>query len=202
MPLITKPFGDFQNGNQSDASQLDQQINALYNLVNALLDDANIKAGTLKNAIALEGVTPAKTEGIPYANDLFASSFVLSGLVVTKDGTNAKQIDVTAGTVYLLQADGTIRRMSIAAYTAQVSFASTTYYLDLNPDGTFSWGGAHSTQTNYITIATVTSDVSGNVSVITDTRPTQINLLTGATGSVNVNTTTAQDVLCQIWMNL
>lgn len=194
MPLINKPFGDFQNGTQSDANALDQQINALYNLVNGQQDDANLKAGSIKNAIATEGVTPDKTEGLPYAKDLFTSSFVYSGLVATKDGTNAKQVDVSAGIVYILQTDGSLRRLSIAAYTAQIAFPNTTYYLDLNPDGTFSWAGTHSTQANYIPICTVTSDASSNVSTIIDSRPLTINFLNSAAGAINMTTIDSQNL--------
>lgn len=187
MPLVTKS-NTFTNGTTADASQVNQDFDTLYNLVNGLLDSANIAPnGVQTSNVGGEVITPAKTKGIAYAIDLLGTSgFVFSGLTVTKDGTNANKIDIASGIAYLYQTDGTLRRMAIGTASYTTTSASATFYLDLNPDGTFSWGGSHSTQSNYITIATVTSDASSNVNVITDTRSTLINLFAGTAGVVNL----------------
>lgn len=157
----------FQNQTTADASQVDQNFSAIQSVVNGNIDDGNIKPGSITQSIATEGVTPSQTKGIPYAADLFAGSFVMSGLSVTKDGTNANQVDVTSGVVYIKQSDNSLRRFNVAATNFRTALNNYTYYLDFNPDGTWSWNTAHSTQSNYLNVATVTSDASANVSTVT-----------------------------------
>jgi len=123
----------------------------------------------------------------PVVSDVFGStSVVLSGAVATKDATTATQLDVTAAILYFASGD----RISFPSATFATATASTTYYLDYNPDGTTSWGTAHSTQTGYVPIAQVTTDASGNVSAVTDERPTTVGFFHSATavdGSKMVN---------------
>jgi hypothetical protein len=163
---VTKPY-TFQNQTIADAGQVNQNFDTLYTLVNGNIDSANIKDGGITtNDLANEAVTPAKTEGLPYAQDLFSNSFILSGLSVTKDGTIQNQVNVTAGVVYVKQADGTLRRFAPTATNFRTSTPNNTYYLDFQPDGTWWWNTGHSTQANYINVATVTSDASGNVATV------------------------------------
>ncbi|MCF8566923.1 H-type lectin domain-containing protein [Alicyclobacillus tolerans] len=126
------------------------------------------------------GVTTAQQQNL--IADLFGdTSVVLSGGVATKDGTVANQLDVTAANVYF--SDG--QHVNFAAsQNGQITTAtaSTTYYLDYNPDGTTSWGTAHSTQTGYVPICSVTTDASGNISTVTDARPTTIKLFNALIG--------------------
>ncbi|SMB97927.1 hypothetical protein SAMN00808754_2031 [Thermanaeromonas toyohensis ToBE] len=105
------------------------------------------------------------------AQDIFASGFVVSGMVPSKNATVANQLDVTAGACYVQQPDGGLRRFTPAAASFTTSLASTTYYLDFQPDGTYSWGTAHSTQTGYLPIAEVTTDSAGNIATVADKRP-------------------------------
>lgn len=176
MGTVSKSF-TFTNGTTADPSQVNTDLDTLYNLVNGNIDDTNVKAGTLTNAIAQEGVTPSKSKGLPYAQDIFGRSFILSGGLPIIDGTNLTQIDVPAYVAYVLQADGSLRRITTTATSFQVGTANGTYYLDLNPDGTFNWSGTHSNQANYIPICTVVADNNIHVSTITDNRPTIINYL-------------------------
>lgn len=113
------------------------------------------------------------------------TAFVHNGLVPTKDGTTLNQLDVSSGTAYVAQADNTRRNRTFSTTsTFTTSVASTTYYLDLNPDGTWSWGTAHSAQANYLTICTVTTDASANIATVTDTRTLNPTLLTGINGTL------------------
>ncbi len=96
--------------------------------------------------------------------------FILWGGACTKDGSINSQLDVAAGAYYPLQTDGTVCRRSIAATHYSTTVASTTYYLDANPDGTFSWGTAHSGQANYMPLCQVTTDSSADILVVTDER--------------------------------
>ncbi|HEV2236856.1 MAG TPA: hypothetical protein VGR57_09385, partial [Ktedonobacterales bacterium] len=66
------------------------------------------------------------------------------------------------------------------------SVASTTYFLDLNPDGTMSWGTAHSGQANYLPICSVTTDGSQNLVTISDARTINTTLLSTAVGTVSL----------------
>lgn len=132
------------------------------------------------NGVASLDANKNVVEMEPIVSDLIGStSVVLSGGVATKDGSVATQLDVTAATVYF--SGGT--RVAFAASAASqylTSTASTTYYLDYNLDGTTSWGTAHSTQTGYVPICSVTTDSSGNVSTVSDVRPTTVELFHGA----------------------
>lgn len=187
MPLVTKPY-NFVNQTTSDAGQVDQDFDTLYTLVNGGLDNANFKVGGItSNNLASGAVTPVKTEGLPFAHHLFGNGFIFSGVAVTKDGTQLNQIDVTAGVVYVKQADGTYKEYEPTATTWRTSTATNTYYLDFQPDGTFWWNTGHSQQSGYIPVATVTSDASSNVNVLTpNTNATAVTLLGGAIGPVNV----------------
>ncbi len=111
-----------------------------------------------------------------FCQDLF-TPFVLWGLTCAKDGTTASQLDADYGVYYALQADLTLRRRYLAAANYTTSVASTTYYLDANPDGTVSWGTAHSTEANYLTICQVTTDVNANILTVTDERSLDTGLL-------------------------
>lgn len=112
------------------------------------------------------------------------TAFVLTGLTVTK--TAAAQITVAAGTAYPLQTDGSLRQRKTTLTTEATVTINTTYYLDLNPDGTFSWATSHSGTANYLSIASVTTDGSGNVLVIMDARQLFTNLFPSLAGSVQL----------------
>jgi hypothetical protein len=112
--------------------------------------------------------------------------FVLSGLVSSKDGSVLNQLDVTSGVAFLIQTDGTLARQAIASSAGPLttSSLSTTYYLDLNPNGSYSFATSHSGTTNYITIAQVNTDGSGNITTVTDARPLGLQFFPGAAGSL------------------
>lgn len=123
------------------------------------------------NQTAMNNLESQYTEATnSYNPDLFTSGFVLTGLFCSKDGSISNQLDFGTGVYYALQADGTTRRRALSASHFTTSVASTTYYFDANPDGTTSWGTAHSGQTNYLPICQVTTDASGNILTVTDMR--------------------------------
>lgn len=152
---------------------------------------ANQVSGPFAPITAINGATPinatwannAQTQaGVALAsfNPDLVSACVLSGAVATKDGTLATQLDLTSGRAYLTQSDGTLAACAIGADTfSAVGHPSTTLYLDLNPDGSWSWGAAHSAVTNHLTIASVTTDGSANIATVTDTSVRATKLLGG-----------------------
>ncbi|MDE1904950.1 MAG: hypothetical protein KGH75_00685 [Rhodospirillales bacterium] len=144
--------------------------------------------GDSASAARLNNIESQYTESTnSFEQDLF-TAFVLSGLVCTKDGTTANQLDVTAGTAFLLQADNTLRRRAQAASIGgqfTTSALSTTYYLDLNPDGTWSFATSHSGVSNYLAICHLTTDGSGNISTVTDARTLTTSLFTSGAGAIN-----------------
>lgn len=108
-----------------------------------------------------------------------ASPFVLSGLACVKDTTTANKLNVGAGVAYLLQTDNTLRRRAPAFSTQTTSTVSTTYYLYLQPDGSWYWSTANTPAANSLPICSVTTDSSGNISGVTDARVFTLKLLTG-----------------------
>src|SRR5579859_189004 len=144
------------------------------------------------DAPALNHIETQYTEAsASYEASLF-TPFVLTGFVCTKDGTTPNQLDVTQGTSYIKQSDSTLRRRTSngAPGPFTTSVVNTTYYLDHNPDGTFSWGTAHSGQANYLPLCQVTTDSSGNIATVTDTRTTFTSFLANIIGTLNLPTTT------------
>lgn len=136
---------------------------------------------TALSAAALNNIETEYTEATnSFEQDIF-QAFVFSGLVSTKDGTTATQLDVTAGVAFVKQTDGTLRRRAPTSSTQSTSgHPSTVMYLDLNPDGTWSFATTHSGVANYLPIAQVSTDGSSNISTVTDERVTTINFFNGA----------------------
>lgn len=112
-----------------------------------------------------------------FNGDLIGSGFVLSGITCAKDGSIANQLDVASGRAYALHSDGSVGLIVVASTTFATATINTTYYLDLNPDGTWSWGTSHSGVANYLPICSVTTDASGNIKTVTDARVTTSPLL-------------------------
>lgn len=119
--------------------------------------------------------------------DLFGPPFILEGFVATKDGTIANQLDVTAGVGYPLQSDGTLRRRSVASSNQTTSALSSTYFLYLQPDGTWYWSTTNAPAANSLAICTVTTDGSGNILAVTDARQLTTVLLYNMTGMAGVS---------------
>lgn len=136
-------------------------------------------SGNANNAETQSGV--ALHSFNPY---LVSAGYVHSGAVCTKDGTNANQLDIASGEAFLIQTDGTLALCDIAADNTHTTTGnpSTTMYLDLNPDGSWSWGTSHSVQANYLPICQVTTDASANIATVTDKRPLSTTFLSPAQG--------------------
>jgi hypothetical protein len=145
------------------------------------------------------GVTPAsqtnmnhlETQYVEAVNSIehdLLTAFVLSGFTAAKDGSIANQLDVASGNAYVTQPDTALRLRSAGALTYTTATPSTTYYLDLNPDGTWSWGTSHSAVTNHLTICSVGTDGSGNISTVTDARTLATSLLPNVSGPVYLPT--------------
>jgi hypothetical protein len=98
----------------------------------------------------------------------FLINYVVSGGAVTKNVTHNNMIDVSEIVVSL--DDNVMHRDGVSFET---STPLATYYLDFTSSGDFTWGNSHPSGTSgvdYLTVAQVTTDASGNVNVITDTR--------------------------------
>lgn len=113
--------------------------------------------------------------------------YVFTGMVSTKDGTTATQLDVTNGTAFIRQTDSSVRRRSVAPATySTVGHASATLFLDIQADGTFSFATTHSADANHLTICTVTTDASANIATVTDTRPLNTTMFSGMAGVITM----------------
>lgn len=109
--------------------------------------------------------------------------FAFSGLALTHS-INVNQADVQPGIVLLRQSDNSLLHLAPVQQSFLTSAANSVYYLDINPDGTYSWGTTHSTQTNYMSIWQVNTDASGNISTTTDLRNFIPSFLYGQFGGV------------------
>lgn len=118
-----------------------------------------------------------------FNGDLY-SPFVLSGVVWSKDGTNANQLDVTSGRAYATMSDGTLGLIVVASTTFTTSTPSTTYYLFLLNTGAWQWGTTSSGPSNSLAICQATTDASGNILAVTDKRPLNTNMLSGMLGAI------------------
>lgn len=136
-------------------------LSGLTNLGNAIL--GNSAAVTLEQDL----VTP----------------FVLTGLAPSHTGFNL--YSAAAGIAYLRQSDSSLLRLAYATIAVNLTTPSATYYHDINPDGTYSLGTAHSTQPNYLTIATITTDAGDNITAVTDTRTMATTLFPNMSNTVN-----------------
>lgn len=126
-----------------------------------------------------------------FEQDLF-TAFVFFGLAPTIDGSILNQLDVTAGIAFLLQSDGTLRRRAPTSSTQTASTPSSTYFLYLQPDGTWYWSTVNSPAANSLFIAQVATNVGGNISSVTDKRTLNTNLFNGQAvkGSLTFGVTT------------
>lgn len=139
------------------------------------------------NATNMNHLETQYTEATHSYEQFFINGFVLTGFAATKDGTTASQLDVTAGTAYLKQADGTLRSQSPTSSTQScLGHPSTTLYLFLNNDGTWTFGTSSSGPANSLPICQVTTDASSNILTVTDVRPTTITLWPAADGGVAI----------------
>lgn len=121
-----------------------------------------------------------------FEQDLF-TPFVYSGLVATKDGTTASQLDVTAGVAFLTQADLTLRRRApVSSTQSTTGHPSTTMYLFLNPDGTWAWQTSSTPPTGALAVAHATTDGSSNILVVTDDRQNQPTMLPNMVGDIGI----------------
>lgn len=156
-------------------------VHGLYNPTNWVNSSTPISQANMNNlekqaAVALHSFNPY----------LMSAGYVHSGAVCTKDGTNANQLDIASGEAFLIQTDGTLALCDIAADNTHTTTGnpSTTMYLDLNPDGSWSWGTSHSVQANYLPICQVTTDASANIATVTDARPLNPTLFPTLAGLV------------------
>lgn len=125
------------------------------------LNASNMNNIESQAGIALHGFGP----------DVLNTGFVYSGCTCTKDGVTANQLDIAAGRAYVLLSDSTFGLIVVGADNTHVtSTPSTTYYLYLQPDGTFYWSTTNAPATHSLGICQVTTDASGNILTVTDTR--------------------------------
>lgn len=131
-----------------------------------------VNGTTPVNATNMNNLETQYTESsLSFEPDQFTAGFVASGYTAAKDGSIANQLDVAAGTAYLLQADGTTRQRKLNSSTQTTSSINTTYHLYLQPDGTWYWSTSNAPAANSLAICNVATDASGNITTVTDLRP-------------------------------
>jgi hypothetical protein len=116
----------------------------------------------MAEAAAYRGIK--KWEDVGY----FLQAYIASGGVVTSNPYRNNRVDVTEVAFSINDAV-----MSREATTFTTVVPNASYYLDVTKDGDWHWSTSHpsgSAGTDYLTIATVTTNSLGNVAAITDTR--------------------------------
>ena len=125
------------------------------------------------NITRLDNLETQASIALNSINPDLSGPFVLSGIVCTKDGTNANQLDIASGRAYVTMSDGTTGLIVVGAdNTHTTSAISSTYYLFLKNDGTWQWGTTSTGPANSLPICQATTDGSGNISTVTDVRHT------------------------------
>ena len=188
--MTTLPNVNFTAGRPVRADELAEIINQDRAKINSL-PAANLQkteAGKVQinidgDAATVGGLTAGEIAGADFA--VFAKTLaemlvnsgglVISGGAATKNAGTANQLDITSIVAIQKDADGKLDRVEIGSKSNTTSLPSTIYYLDLAPSAVdYSWDTEHATAP-YVPIATVTTDGSGNISVVTDVRPTAVS---------------------------
>lgn len=138
---------------------------------------------TSANANNIETIYTEATQSLE--QDLLTAC-ILSGFTPTKDGVTPNQLDVTSGVALLLQSDSTLRRRAVTASTQTTSALSSTYWLYIQPDGTWYWNTANTPAANSLLICSVTTDGSGNIATVSADRTFNASLLSGMTGKIDL----------------
>lgn len=104
--------------------------------------------------------------------DLYIESFIQSGITTSINGTTPNQLDINSGFAILKQTDGNFEKETVSSTFVTTSVTDTTYYLYLQPDGSFYWDTNNTPLTNSVIICEVETDSSGDIVVggITDKR--------------------------------
>lgn len=165
-PPVSLVFVELYDPNEDTSALLSGPLQRQTNVGNSVNTNA-----TTPNSIAQDVLTP----------------FVLgaSSLVATKDGSVANRLDVAGGVAWLRQHDGSLGRQAPSATFFLTVQVNSTYFLDLNPDGSWSFNTSHSGQANYLPIAQVTTDASGNIAAVTDERTLSTELLASLNGTLS-----------------
>jgi hypothetical protein len=134
-------------------------------------DNMDIIETELANLNANINTEPTDTGGgldpNSFPRNLF-NPFVYLGFNATIDAVNLAQINLDYSIAYVKQADNTLARIFFNNPSYTTSVASTTYYLDVLPDGTVNWSTTASTIANALPVLQVTTDVNGYVATSTD----------------------------------
>jgi len=195
---------NFTAGQKPTADEWEAFFNDIINVLNSVPADNLAKTGgkvaisITGDAATVGGLTTAEIvagdfpEVLETLGDLLClngdGGLVLDGGAASANGTTANQLDITAIKALVLNGDA-ITRVEIAATTETTALALTTYYLDLEDGASaYTWGTSHPSG-DYIPIAAVLTDGSGNIDTVTDTRPLTAALFEGYDCSITATVT-------------
>jgi hypothetical protein len=96
---------------------------------------------------------------------------IITGGVASKNGTTANRLDITAvKAIIKIAATGYVARVELTASSKFTTQASAVYYLSILPSATdYSWSTSAPTG-DYVLLATVSTDNTGNIAVVSDNR--------------------------------
>ena len=188
-----------QKGQVPTETDWETWLNLIVDMLNAGLSPQYL-AKNLANRVVIDIEGDAKTVGGKTADQIAAGDFpeikktfmdliggglVLKGGVATKNGTTANQLDITATTVLMKDTStGYISRVEISTPSKSTTLANATFYLDVALNATdYSFGTSHPSG-DYIALAEVATDGSGNIATVNDVRPLTSTMLSGMDGKI------------------
>jgi hypothetical protein len=108
------------------------------------------------------------------------NGLVLSGGAATKDGVTANKLNITAvKVIQRVAATGYINRVELNAASKTTSVANTTYYLAVPASASDYYWNTVAPTGDYVLLATVSTDGSANIAVVSDQRPMTSTLFGG-----------------------
>ena len=189
--MTTLPNVNLTAGQPMTAARLEALHNEERALLNSLpathlqkTEGGRVQIDIDGDADTVGGLTAGEIAGADFA--VFAKTLaemlvnedglVISGGAAKKNSGTANQLDITAIVALLKDADGKLSRIELDATEETTSAALSTYYLSLVPGAVaYSWDTTQASDP-YIPIAAVTTDASGNISVVSDARPLTLAL--------------------------
>lgn len=188
-----------QKGQVPTETDWETWLNLIVDMLNAGLSPQYL-AKNLANRVVIDIEGDAKTVGGKTADQIAAGDFpeikktfmdliggglVLKGGLATKNGTTANQLDITPATVLIKDTStGYISRVEISTPSKSTTLANATFYLDVALNATdYSFGTSHPSG-DYIALAEVATDGSGNIATVNDVRPLTSTMLSGMDGKI------------------
>lgn len=187
----------FKDGSKPRDYELNGEFDNILSAINGALgvDNFELDAGG-RVVISIEG--DARTVGGLTADQIIAGdytdvkhaladiahSFIYSGGLGTKDPNTANFLNVSACVAYFRNENG-ILRITTEANSYTTTLVNTVYYLDITEGGALHFSSTRPPD-EYMALAEVLTNATGNIETVTDKRRIDIELFADGDGQVSV----------------